>query len=129
MKKISIRNLIIVLLCICIVFMALGFTILSMKLKQYKNANVTYDVSITGLQEERILKGGNTKPSYTYKIKNDGLTILTDNKLYNPNDEISYYIIIKNNGTIETEIINLSYSQDILNSNKTNPIVNIYHFL
>ncbi|MCI6899098.1 MAG: hypothetical protein UE699_01420 [Bacilli bacterium] len=110
------RNWIIVTLCITIVFMAIGFAILSMQLDEKGNSKAVHDTSFVTINPRTPVQGGTKVPSSTASITNSGQTINFEFQLYAPSDEISYRITIKNQGTIDAEIINLVEYPDYLNN-------------
>lgn len=115
MKKINIRNLIITLLCITVIFLAVGYSILAVQLDNYKNKHDTFNVVFTNIKEDTIVKGGIEEPKGKTSINNDGHTIDMDFTISNPKDEISYIVNIKNNGTLKAKIIDIISSPDYMN--------------
>lgn len=122
-KKISIRNLIIILLCLTIICMAIGFSILSYRLDTLKNKEEVFDVVIDKVVEETFVKGSKESPSGKNSITNKGNTVNMQFNLYAPQDELAYTLTIKNKGTIKAEIVDLISSPDYINdSNEKNKI-------
>lgn len=123
---INIRNWIIILLCITIVCMAIGFAFLSMQLEK-KNSNIPiHDVSFTNINPRTPVQGGQKTPSAIVNITNSSQTINFKFNLYSPTDEISYRITIKNKGTIDAEIVSLieypDYINDVSSAKKIYPV-------
>lgn len=112
---VNIRNWIIILLCITIVCMAIGFAFLSMQLEKNSNNIPIHDVSFTNINPRTPVQGGTKVPNATVSITNSSQTINFKFNLYSPTDEISYRITIKNKGTIDAEIVNLIEYPDYLN--------------
>lgn len=103
-KTINIRNLIIIILCITIICMGIGFAYLSVVLENKNNENHVLDVSITKITEETPIKGGMISPQGQRELKNDRKTIDFTFNLFAPRDELSYIITIKNTGTLDARI-------------------------
>lgn len=119
MKKVyNIRNLIIIMLSITIIFMGMGFIFLTIKLKSNEDLDAYYDVSIMKVTQTTPIQGGTTPPTSISKITNDGKTVDFTFNLNYPHDEISYTILIKNNGTIPAKIVKLLAVPDYLNNEK-----------
>lgn len=110
------RNWIIITLCITIVFMATGFALLSMQLDENTNNKAIHDTSFVTINPRTPVQGGQKVPTSTASITNSGQTVNFEFLLYAPSDEISYRITIKNQGTIDAEIINLVEYPDYLNN-------------
>ena len=115
MKKMMVKNLIIVALCLTIIFLSIGFSVISMKLSE-KNSKVSkYDVSIDRVVLGTVMNGGSIKPSSTYEILNGNKTLRFMFQLYSPKDSISYSVFLKNKGDISARIDKIIES---LNYNK-----------
>ena len=112
---VNIRNWIIILLCITIVCMAIGFALLSMQLEKNSSNIPIHDVSFTNINPRTPVRGGSKVPNATATITNFNQTINFKFHLYSPTDEISYRITIKNKGTIDAEIVSLIEYPDYLN--------------
>lgn len=122
-NSLNIRNWIIIVLCITIVCMAIGFAILSMQLENNKTTTAIHDTSFVKVNPRTPVQGSTIVPNATASITNSGQTINFIFNLYAPTDEISYRITIKNKGTIDAEIINLIEYPDYINdSSKANEI-------
>lgn len=104
MNKVKFRNYIIVILCSTIIFLSIGFCVLSTKFNEYKSIEPQYDVSIDKVTVEKVINGGDIKPVGTYKILNNDKTIDFLFNLYFPNDQLVYNVIIKNKGNISAKI-------------------------
>ena len=118
MKKISIRNLLIVLLCSTIICMSIGFSITANKLQTLKNKKETFDVEFVKVVEETSLKGGIELPKGSNNITNKGQTLNLKFSLYSPSDELSYSVLIKNKGTLKAEIVDIIKAPDYVNDTK-----------
>ncbi len=109
------RNWIITVLCITIILMAIGFALLSMQLDKNNINSAIHDTSFITINPRTPVQGGEKVPSATANITNSGQTINFKFSLYAPSDEISYRITIKNQGTIDTEIVSLIEYPNYLN--------------
>lgn len=126
MKKISIRNLIIALLCFTVICLAIGFCIISVELDNFKNKVEKFEVVFTDIIEDSSIKGGTEEPTCVTSINDDGYTLSMDFTLNNPLDEISYLVTIKNTGTLKAKIVDIvstpDYINDKISSNYIKPI-------
>ena len=113
-KKINIRNLIIVMLCITVISMGIGFSYLCIKLEQTTNKKEIFDVSITKVEKETTVRGGIIEPKATKEIINNGKTVKFNFELNSPKDELAYSITIKNTGTISANIIKIISTPDYI---------------
>lgn len=103
-KTVNIRNLIIIMLCITIICMGIGFVYLSVILENKNKEKPIFDVSITRVTEETPIKGGLLAPVGIREIKNDKKTVDFNFTMYTPQDELAYTITIKNTGTLSAKI-------------------------
>ena len=120
MKKISIRNLIIVLLCFTLIILAVAFSIISAQLEGYKKKVEKFQVSFTEVVEDSSIKSGVVEPSCKKSISDEGYTLNMDFTLNNPQDEISYLVTIKNTGTMKAKIVDVVSSPDYTNDKVAN---------
>lgn len=104
---ISIRNLIIVILCLTIISLGIGFAFLSIELEEKRDENLVFDVSIVDVVQKNSIKGGEIPPTATHTIAKSKNTISTTMNLYTSYDEISYTVIIENKGTLKAKITDL----------------------
>lgn len=113
MKKIiNIKRSLIIILVITIVFLGIGFIVLSIELKNEKNEINNFDVSFTGIKKISSVKGGKISPKGETKVINHGKEIKMNFNLNSVHDELSYIATIKNNGTLPAEIIGIMESPD-----------------
>ena len=128
---INIRNLIIVALCITIIFLGIGFSILSIQLEEKSEDNLIFDVSITKVLQNTSIKGDIYSPNATHELSNNNKTITTKFNLYAPYDEVSYTITIENKGTITAEILDIiespNYTTDTTNMLNISPVEITYY--
>ena len=111
-KMLNIRNGIIIILCLTIIFMAIGFIIISLKLESFKNNTQKYNVVFDKIIKDSSTKGGNTEPLGNVEIIANGKILNMDFTLNNPHDEISYIIKIKNESSTNALIVDLLQSPD-----------------
>lgn len=125
-KMINIRNLIIVILCITIILMGIGFAYLSLKLEKFSNYTNEFDISFVKVNTETPVKGGTTAPTGTTSITNQGKSINMILNMNVPQDELAYTITIKNTGTLPAEIINIvetpNYTTDATLKKQIDPV-------
>lgn len=118
MKKSSnIRNIIIVMLCITIIIIGIGFVYLSLKLDAKNKEENIFKVEFVKIEEQTPIKGGYANPTGTSSIINEGATIKFNLTLNMPQDELAYIVTLKNTGTLKAKIINLMSSPDYINDN------------
>lgn len=103
-KTVNIRNLIIIMLCITIICMGIGFAYLSVVLETKNKEEHILDVSITKITEGTPIKGGMASPIGNKKLKNSNKTVDFNFTLFTPRDELTYTITIKNTGTLDAKI-------------------------
>ena len=101
LDRINMRNLVIVFLCITVILMAIGYAIISMKLKE---EDPFYEVSIIKVEKISSVNGGSINPIGKHKIKSSNQRIDFNFTLNNPYDELIYRITIKNTGNVPAEI-------------------------
>ena len=114
-KTVNIRNLIIIMLCITIIFMGIGFAYLSVILENKNNEKPVFDVSITRVTADTPIKGGLIAPSATKELINDKKTVNFNFTLYTPQDELAYTITVKNTGTLPAKIEDIITYPNYLN--------------
>lgn len=122
-KNINIRNLIIVMLCITIILMGVGFAFLASKLDSEKNKVNNFDVSITKVEAQTAIKGGLIDPTATKELIDSGKTVKFNFTLNNPKDELAYEITIKNTGDIPAKIIKIISSPDYIKDGKISSLI------
>ncbi|MBP5678998.1 MAG: hypothetical protein J6X28_04145 [Bacilli bacterium] len=112
MRKWNVKNIIIVLLCITIIAMGIGFSVLSMTLEGYKNEEEVFDVRFTTVRLLSSIKGGEREPIGHLKVDDTGKVLNMDFSLFKEHDEIDYEVTIKNEGTVEASVVRLLSSPD-----------------
>ena len=97
------RNIIIGALCCLLVFMGIGYAILSQTLNISGTANMrgTWDIKITDISEAS--RTGKADPG-TPTISTNGVSASFEANLWMPGDSITYNITVKNNGNIDAAL-------------------------
>ena len=97
------RNIIIGTLCFLLVFMGIGYSILSQTLNISGIANMkgTWDIKITDISEAS--RTGKADPG-TPTISSSGVSASFEANLWMPGDSITYNITVKNNGNIDAAL-------------------------
>ena len=113
MKKFGVKNIIIVFLCLTIIFLCVGFALLSKELENVKNEKHEYDVVFESIEKVNSVKGGTYEPVSEAVIVKEGKEIDFKYKLYVTNDEITYNVVIKNNGTYKVKVLDLLESPNL----------------
>lgn len=118
-KMINIRNSVIIILCITIICMAIGFIVISVDYTKKTNEDLTYDVTFTNTKKSSSIKGGTTEPKGKVKISDNEREVEMQITMNSPHDELSYLVTIENKGTVPVEILDIMESPDYnLNSLK-----------
>lgn len=112
MKFLKFKNCIIIVLCITIILLSFGFSIISVKFKQKNDEKVMYDISIEKVVLSASFNGGNDKPEASYKLLNNKKTIKFDFNFHSSGDKLVYYVTIKNKGNISGKIDNIIESNN-----------------
>ena len=97
------RNIIIGSLCCLLVFMGIGYAVLSQTLNISGTANMkgTWDIKITDISEAS--RTGKADPG-TPTISSSGVSATFEANLWMPGDSITYNITVKNNGNIDAAL-------------------------
>ena len=97
------RNIIIGALCSLLVFMGIGYAVLSQTLNISGIANMkgTWDIKITDISEAS--RTGKADPG-TPTISSSGVSASFEANLWMPGDSITYNITVKNNGNIDAAL-------------------------
>lgn len=111
-KMISVRNGVIIALCMTIICMGIGFIVLSVELEKEKKEASFYDVSFATVEKVSSTKGGKVDPEGNIEILKSGKELDMKFTLNVAHDELAYDVSIKNNGTIPAEIVDLMGSPD-----------------
>ena len=116
---INIKNSIILVLCITIISMGIGFIVLSLELKSKQKEVSIFDIIYTDVEIVSSIKGGKIEPSGKINIKSNGKVLDMNFSLSNPKDELVYLVTIKNAGNISGEVIDLIESPEYSNKYST----------
>lgn len=116
LKKINLQGLIIIILCFVIGCLAVGFALLSMKLKYCLLSTKVSDVVITKVVPGTSTRGSTLAPSFTSNITNSSKTVDLKFSLNAPGDSLIANITIKNRGTGAAKIDNIIEVPDYLNN-------------
>ena len=97
------RNIIIGSLCSLLVFMGIGYAVLSQTLNISGTANMkgTWDIKITDISEAS--RTGKADPG-TPTISTSGVSASFEANLWMPGDSITYNVTVKNNGNIDAAL-------------------------
>ena len=77
-KLVSVRNGMIVVLCITIICLGIGFIILSIELDKEKKTDKVYDVSFVEVSKISSVSGGSVEPVGNISIEDDGKLLNMD---------------------------------------------------
>lgn len=111
-KMINIRNSVIIILCITIICMAIGFIIISVDYTKNKNKDLKYNVVFNSIKKTSSVKGSNTEPIGKVSINDDSTEIEMNITMNSYHDELSYTATIENEGTVPIEILDVMESPD-----------------
>lgn len=128
MKKIiNNKNLIIMVLCLTIILLSIGFTLISIKLEEKNTEGKMYDVEIVDIQEGTAIRGGTILPTASTDIVDNGKTANFTFEMSTPKDSLTYIITIKNNGNLKAKIDGLAespnYTEDNNQANSILPVM------
>ena len=111
-KMVYIRNNIIIILCITIIFMGIGFILLSINLNNEKTKKDNFDVSFTSIDKKSSIMGSNIEPIGNAKIIENSSEIDMSFTMNSIHDELVYIATIENKGTISAKIVDIIESPD-----------------
>lgn len=120
-KMLRMRNSIIVILCFTIICMAIGFSLLSIKLEKIKKEKPNFNIMF-----EKVIVNDNTKSNSkcSNSIINSSKEVYM-NCLLDEGYQLSYSVVIKNVGNMDAQII--SVVENVLSSNSSTFPVKIKH--
>ncbi len=116
-KMIHIRNSVIIMLCITIICMGIGFIVLSVKYKSETEKISSFNVSFSDVRKSSSVRGSDIEPYGNIDITNNGLELEMNFVLNSSYDELSYVATIRNNGTMPAEIVDVLESPNYMNDN------------
>lgn len=111
-KMINIRNSVIIILCITIICMAIGFIVISVDYTKKNNEDISYNVSFIDIKKSSSVKGSNKEPTGKVKINDSQSKIEMQITMNAPHDELSYITTIENKGSVPVEILDVMESPD-----------------
>ena len=111
-KMINIRNNIIIVLCITIILMAIGFIAISVKLKSYRDKEESFNVVFYDVSKQNTVKGSSKDPASQIEIDSSGKILNMDFSLFAAHDELTYLVTIKNKGTLPAKIVKIHKNPD-----------------
>ena len=111
-KLINVRNSVIIILCITIICMAIGFIVISVDYTKKKKENLSYSVIFTKIKKLSSVKGSTIEPKGTVNINENKAEIDMNITMNSPHDELSYTATIENEGTVPIEIVDIIESPD-----------------
>ncbi len=117
-KTANIRNLIIVMLCVTIIFLGIGFAYLALVLENDRKEKPILEVTITKIVEETPIKGGLVSPTGIKELKNSNKTLNFNFIMYTPQDELTYTITVENTGNQPAKIEDIVTYPDYLHDSK-----------
>ena len=106
----SIRNSLVLILCVTLVFLSIGFIVLSMQLKKEKEKDESFHVVFSKVEKTSSVKGSNQDPEGKVTITDNGLSLDMEFQLKASHDELTYVATIENNGTMAAEIVGITES-------------------
>ena len=119
---INVKNSIILVLCITVICMGIGFIVLSLQLKNKQKEVNIFDIIYTDVEIVSSIKGGKKEPTSRINVESNGKVLNMRYTLNNPNDEIVYLVTIKNAGNISGEVIDIIELSLIHISEPTRPL-------
>ena len=109
-NMIHIRNSVIIILCITVISLAIGFIILSVELKKKNDEVYTLNTVFTDISKTSSVKGSDKEPKSNAEIINSGSEINMNFTMNSAHDEITYVAKIENKGSLPCEIIDIMES-------------------
>lgn len=109
-NMIHIRNSVIIILCITVVCLGIGFIILSVELKKKNDEVYSLNTKFTNITKTTSVKGSTKEPTSYAEITNSGTEMDMNFTMNSTHDEITYVATIENKGTLPCEIVNIMES-------------------
>ena len=104
-NMIHIRNSVIIILCITVILLGIGFIILSVQLKNKTDEVPNLNVVFSKVKKTSSVKGSDKEPTSKAEIVSSGTEIEMKFNLNSTHDEITYVAEIENKGNLACEII------------------------
>lgn len=111
-KMLNIRNNIIIVLCITIVLMAIGFIALSVKLRAYQEKEESFNVVFYDITKQNSIKGSSIAPVGDVSIDPTGKILNMNFSMFAAHDELTYAVTVKNKGTLPAKIVKIHKNPD-----------------
>ncbi len=111
-KMLYIRNNIIIILCVTIVLMAIGFVALSVRLKAYQEKEESFNVVFYDVSKQSSIKGSSKAPIGETSIDSSGKVLNMNFSMFAAHDELTYVTTIRNKGTLPAKIIKVLKNPD-----------------
>ena len=111
-NMIRIRNSVIIILCITVVSLAVGFIVLSVELKKKSDEVPSLDVSFVDISKTNSVKGSDIEPDSKSEIISNGKEIEINYTMNSTHDEVTYVATIENKGNLPAEIVDIIESPD-----------------
>ena len=121
-SMIHIRNSVIIILCITVILLGIGFIVLSVELKNKSDEVPVLDTIFTNIKKTTSVKGSDKEPTSTAEIVSSGEELEMKFNLNSVHDEITYVATIENKGNLACEIVDIMESPDYNNSEFQNLI-------
>lgn len=106
-SMIHIRNSVIIILCMTVILLGIGFIVLSVELKNKNDEVPVLDVVFTDIKKISSVKGSDKEPTSKAEIITSGTELNMNFNLNSVHDEITYVAEIKNKGNLSCEIVDV----------------------
>lgn len=111
-SMINTRNSVIIILCITVILLGIGFIVLSVELNRKNNETPELNVVFTDIKKTTSVKGSDKEPTSKAEIVGNGTEIDMKFNLNATHDEITYVGTIENKGSLPCEIVDIMESPD-----------------
>lgn len=101
------KNLMIILLLVSIIFMSVGYAMLSIEIEQkqnYASSDSVWDIKITAISS---IETQGLAENISATIENN-FSAKFNSSLQTPNDKVAYMINVKNHGTIDAKLSSIN---------------------
>ena len=109
-NMINIRNSVIIILCMTIVVLGIGFIVLSVELKKKSDETYTSNLVFSNIKKTSSVKGSDKEPKSKAEITSSGYELDMNFNLNSSHDEVTYLATIKNKGTLPVEVVDVMES-------------------
>lgn len=111
-NMINIRNSVIIILCVTIICMGIGFIVISVDYNKKTKEDTSFNIIFTNIKKTSSVKGSNIEPKADVKITDNSSEIEMKVTMNSTHDELSYIATIENKGTLPAEILDVIESPD-----------------